>query len=104
MRIRRKKTAKTVVVLLLCLVLAATLVVCGLTCAKHVLHSCAGGDCRICDLLLNTSRALKQLALSLLPLGIAAVASGLLLLYFCHFCVCNQNGGVLARLRIRLNN
>jgi uncharacterized membrane protein YphA (DoxX/SURF4 family) len=103
MRMRRKTTAQTVFALLLCLALATAFVLCGITCAKHALHCCGGGDCRICDLLLKADRSLKQLSLALLSVAAATISGGLLLLYGHRFCANARCGLTLVRLRIRFN-
>jgi hypothetical protein len=104
MKLKRKKTARRIIVLLLCLALATAFILSSLTCAKLVLHRCCGGDCRICDLLINTVRTLKQLALAVLLAGIAAMAGSLPPLCGCSFCAKSKRGATLVRLKIKLNN
>lgn len=96
------KAAKIIAVLL-CLVLAATFILCGMTCARHATHLCGGSDCRICDLLQNTDKVLKQLSLALMPAGMAAAACGLLLFGGCAFYAYCASAASLVRLKIRLD-
>jgi hypothetical protein len=102
--IHRKKVTQKIAALLLCLVLAATIILCGMTCAKHILHRCNGGDCRICDMLLNKDNTCKLLFQALFASGIIATVCGLPLLYDHNISIAYAHTATLVRLKIRLNS
>jgi hypothetical protein len=104
MDIRRNKAIDLFIVLLLCLILVSAFMLGSLTSVKHVLHPCFSSNCRICDLLLITDRALKLLFLTLSLMGIASLAGGQPLLAGGSFCEHNKCYATLVRLKIRLNH
>ena len=97
---RQKKAVRKTVTLLLCLVLAAAFLLCGMTCAKYVMHCCDSNACRICDLLFIADQVVKQLVLAVLP-AVALIAACDLL--YCVIYGVSTRLATLVRLKIRLN-